>query len=265
MSNTTGLTPTVSRISLHTPDPSQLYDKINTMLQHNLIASATHFAEILHHMTQSTCHGVLFARCLYLGDEKRRCLGMLEQLGYLNAASIQQLRDGPSNTNTFTRSDDIISAVLLAAQCLFDVEQYEDCVTLLDPLLGNDKQQHHSNKLNTIGSSLKLGALVFLLGKCFEALDNKPRAVKLFLRTLQIDPFLVEAVDFLVTKHLLTHKERLILLLELETALKDTDSAWLLSHYRCVYRNICHISEYILVFYLCIVCMCVALYSMMRK
>jgi hypothetical protein len=93
---------------------------------------------------------ILFGRCFFAKREYRRCLGALEQSDLLHSQGILQIADlfnpDPNSTsidsnqitaiNTLeTRHINILEALLLASQCLIELEQYEDCVHLVEPLL----------------------------------------------------------------------------------------------------------------------------------
>ena len=91
-------------------------------------------------------------QCFYLLNQPRRCLAALEQRGFLSAHNTQLLSDalltvadipvygnesdaGPLSGSKYT---DLVAAFQLAARCLFPLDEYEDFVTLLGPLISLD-------------------------------------------------------------------------------------------------------------------------------
>ena len=85
---------------------------------------------------------ILYATCFFRGNEFRRCLAALEQRSMLSAEIMQQVSNaittakGNSN-NVWPNCETIpcyITGILLAAQSLFQLEQYEDCLILLESM-----------------------------------------------------------------------------------------------------------------------------------
>ena len=218
----TGLTPSVSRISLTQVDASSLHVLALRMLESNHASSALHYAQQLYKLTKSIAHGILCARCHYLSDEKRRCLGVLEQLGFLGADVIQAVRE------TAPESQDYLTAIVLAAQCLYDLEQFEDCVALVDPLIGIDRFK--ASQPFTSDGAHKFASLYFTLGKSYDSTDNRNKAIRLLVKAVQTDPYLVEAAEYLMSRSLLTPKQKANLLQELEVEFQS--ETFLLEHYR---------------------------------
>lgn len=218
----TGLTPSVSRISLTQIDATSLQSLALRMLESNHPHSALHYAQQLHKLSKSTADGILCARCHYLADEKRRCLGVLEHLGYLGADAVQAIREGSPE------GQDFLTAIALAAQCLLDLEQFDDCIELVDPLMGVDRFK--AGQVFASDGARKFASLYFTLGKCYDSTDNRNKAIRFLVKAVQTDPFLIEAAEYLMSRSLLTPKQKTSLLQELEVEFQQETS--LLEHYK---------------------------------
>ena len=117
-------------------------------LRNGVTGTACILADRLLRMADSCLSDVvLFARCFQCAGEPRRCLAALEHKGMLGAQVITDLSEllAPKSLSDGAEAEaeaevpvfffDYLGAVHLAAQCLLELEQYEDCVHLLDPLL----------------------------------------------------------------------------------------------------------------------------------
>lgn len=133
-----------------------------------------------------------------------------------------------------------ISGIELAAQCLFSIEQYEDCVTLLQPLvyLENDdirsfktieKQRLTDNNINI------MAGIYCLIGKCYDLLDHKPRALKALVISLKLDLACVEAAEYIVDNSLLSEIEKRHLFSELSEL--PYIRSWMLQFYKILLLN----------------------------
>lgn len=104
-------------------------------------------------------------QCFYLQNQPRRCLAALEQRGLLSAHNTQLLSEmlltaslspvsmgflGKDESSICSGSNfaDLVSAFQLAARCLFSLEEYEDCVTLLGPLVALDYDNERDSEDN---------------------------------------------------------------------------------------------------------------------
>lgn len=222
----TGLTPSISRISLAQVDVPTLHALTLRMLESNHHNSALQFAQQLYRLSKAVAHGILYAKCFFLTDEKRRCLGILEQMGFLGAEAIQAVREmSPGYI-------DYLSAILLAAQCLHDLEQYDDCIALIDPVVGNEKFK--AGQIFASGGTNTFASLYLVLGRCYDSVDNRAKAIRFLTKSVQTDPYLVEAVEYLLTRSLLSPKEKLSLLQELEVEMQTEH--WLIDHYRFLFH-----------------------------
>jgi hypothetical protein len=97
-------------------------------------------------MNELTYYGLI--SCLHGSSEYRRCLALLEQKGMLSASKLLNISslvrpdtDDPKHHSILKHDDRFheincsLSAVLLAAQSLVKLEQYEDCLILLEILI----------------------------------------------------------------------------------------------------------------------------------
>jgi len=86
--------------------------------------------------------------------EPRRCLATIEQRDLVSAEVIGELFQLLSNNAHIGLEKDSFAnkfyAVILAGQCLFSLQQYDDCVSLLNPLLSDS----HIKYANGPGSTL---------------------------------------------------------------------------------------------------------------
>jgi hypothetical protein len=92
---------------------------------------------------------LIFAQCFQLSGEHRRCLVTLEHKGLLGVDVIAPLSEAlkvpdksPSQKSRNAADHFLspsqhsqLSAVYLAASCLFRLEEYEDCIAFLEPFI----------------------------------------------------------------------------------------------------------------------------------
>jgi hypothetical protein len=72
-----------------------------------------------------------------LAGEQRRALVVLEQKGLLSATEVTEVGQGLASGLSGDNSEkyDRIEAVAIAGRCLINLSQYEDCLSLLQPLI----------------------------------------------------------------------------------------------------------------------------------
>ena len=206
--NTSTLTPLLKTMMVKEQSgkrcPSdQLRDLVADCTSKGLFVSAALYAERLMRLTGNNVADIIvFARCYLLSGEHRRCLAILEQKGLLSASIIRGLSDSirPTTVNNLHDLSENISAkcdhinligIQLAAQCLFSLEQYEDCISLLDPLLITDDEANYAECIS--------------LAQAFFETDNKNR-------TNSINTGNIIDYSLLLTFFLLTHSSGLNLL-----------------------------------------------------
>ena len=111
--------------------------------------------------------------------------------------------------------------VLLVGRCYLETEQYEECVKKMSPgIIGDGKKMEAiSAKAKSFKAKYSL-----ILGKAYEALDNRERAIECYKITLENDVFCSEAFEILVDHHLLSASEEVNLLEQLNFT---PESVWL--------------------------------------
>lgn len=117
-----------------------------------MLQSACFLAERLtRHVGASTEDFVTYANCLFATGECSRCIAVLESFGLLSAQVIEYLHCVVTSKSAESERRkreihteleanefwDKLAAVNLACRCLCAMSQYEDCLSLMDPLIGN--------------------------------------------------------------------------------------------------------------------------------
>lgn len=137
--------------------------------------------------------------------------------------------------------NDEFRAIGLAAQCLFSIEQYEDCITLLQPLMHLGTQEPRSDHMvarirnlfgnisNNSNSVNDMSGLYCLVGRCYDQLEHRARAVLAFRMALRIDIRCIEAGEYLADNGLLTQVELCHLYEDLSSMYPH---CWLLPYYK---------------------------------
>ena len=150
-----------------TMDTNSLRLLVQDALHKHMFGTASFIAEQITRASDASIGDLLiFAKCFYLQHQPRRCLAALEQRGLLSAQNTQLLSEalvngigsssgiydshnasirapGISSSSSSSSSPpldmsnllDLIAAFQLASQCLFSLEQYDDCVALLEPFV----------------------------------------------------------------------------------------------------------------------------------
>lgn len=183
-------------------------------------------------------------QCFYRGGQYRRCLAILEQKGYLSATVVVDLGRWLLINSVQTSSEELdnfkerICGIELAAQCLYSLEQYEDCVSLLQPLVPLDLGDNIVERLETMfhKSSNRtdvnpLSCMYCILGKCYDMLDHRSRALRALTVALRLDLSCIEAAEYIADSCMLTAAAKNTLFQSLCAA---SDSCWLLEFYRVI-------------------------------
>ena len=181
---------------------------------------------------------VLSAQCFFQNAEYRRSLAMLESKGLLSIENIQTvceminasdhsiqeekdnqdkqsdtlLLSSASSSSSSSSKMHIVSAIQLASTCLLKLEQYDDCLALVEPLLtkGESMDALELKQLQKYSSSSEVNIFAGIFtnaGRCFDMLENRPRAIKAFNIALEIDVACIEALDYMVQNSLLTRAD----------------------------------------------------------
>lgn len=185
------------------------------------------------------------AQCYYDNGEPRRCLSLLERKGMLShqriASIAEYVKPLQFSIVSVPPTDDILvslKSVLLAAQCLFLLEQYDDCITLLSEVTVLDEGSSfiESNSLFKDAQGISpLSAVYCLLGKSLDILENRSKAVQAFLLSIQLDPACVESAKYIVQNSLMSDLELMDLYSRLDNSISD-DRRWILAIYRDIFR-----------------------------
>jgi hypothetical protein len=120
---------------------------VQDALRKHMFGSAVLMAEKLIRMPSvTTADMVLFADCYFQSGEYRRCVAVLEQSGLLSAQTLSEVGEylhpsndddnklATANIESFSLFEKI-NAIQLGARCLMVLEEYDDCINLLDSLL----------------------------------------------------------------------------------------------------------------------------------
>ena len=236
---------------------------------------------LLSHPSSGLVDCILFAKCFYLNGETRRCLAFLENKGLLSAGLIRTLslairpsEPHPSPMNGYNIGRDVghddvvgsleekLAAVQLASQCLFSLEQYEDCLLLIDPIIcvdipdgydiGISKEKEHilvssdvavetaqllfSSCASDRTSLNVMSGLYTTAGKCLDKLESREKSIRAFVAAIRIDLACTEALDYLVTNSMLTISEKasLFKILKKENFVEDVNKqrGWLWPYFQ---------------------------------
>ena len=114
---------------------------IRDALNKHMYDSASIVAEKLARNSSNINDIVLFADCYFHSGQYRRCIGVLEQSGILNAQILSEISksiqsfDMINNTEQLEQLSAKLNAINLGAKCLLLLKEYEDCIVLLDTVL----------------------------------------------------------------------------------------------------------------------------------
>lgn len=172
----------------------------------------------------------------------------MEQRGFLSAASVADtgkwLNGSVVDTSAAADFEGKIEAIALAAQCLFALEQFEDCVSLLQPLiLLNDSDgiaaEDYVDRIKALFNPSQAGqqgfsvnpmsALYCVLGKCYDMLEHRSRSLRALTLALHVDVACVEAAQYIADSSLLSKPAKLGLYKDL---LGRKPASWLADFYR---------------------------------
>jgi anaphase-promoting complex subunit 6 len=175
----------------------------------------------------------------------------------LSAKRIQKLYEyikQPFNANQLSETDtnDIkteIEIILLAAQCLFSIQEYDDCINLLYPIISLDEvfemskislvQQFkfvHKIFRKTKQDVDDMAGIFCIAGKCFDALENRSKSIKFLSIALGIDIACIEAAEYMIEHGMLLTKEKQIIFQNLHSNCSESKE-WLLPFYRTMFLN----------------------------
>lgn len=263
--NETSLTPGMTRLGRTPPSSSSSSasnkDKIRSMikdcLNKEMYSSAIFFAERLSRTNNAAISDhIQLAKCFQHANEHRRCLATLQQKGLLEVSVIGPLsnilrppnfsRQALSQSQSAQGEADFLtpvhlqhlSAVYLAGNCLYRLEEYEDCLTLLESLVHVDENVMEEVALRALSLfSLQemeihmVSALYCLVGKCYDSMDHRARSLRAFSTSLRIDPACTEAVEYMSQRGMLSQKEKRALLQRVVSLETHPAKEWLGPYY----------------------------------
>eukprot|EP01038_Epipyxis_sp_PR26KG_P012333 gene12333-16542_t len=238
---------------------------VRDMMQKSMYISAAFSAEQLTLMNGSTEFDIiLYAKCFYCNNEPRRCLAVLEQRGLLLSIRIAQLCEYllQYNNNCMDESIEIehniiiqqknqstCLAIQLAALCLYNVKEYDDCMMLLEPftMLGPENNSHESMLLMIermksvfiVDNSVEvneISSIYCTLGKCFDFVDNRGRAKKAFEMAIKIDIACLEALDCMINGNMIQNSDKESFFIELCENI-SSNRLWVLPFYKSALIN----------------------------
>lgn len=231
---------------------------VNDALNKQLHETSCYFAERLLRLPgRETSDDILFARCYYQAGEPRRCLAVLEQKGLLSAEALNELHEVlrpfniPINNNINSKSSsspaillsktmiDHLNAVHLASKCLLAVDEVDDCLALLEPIVFIENDDIAASAVahikdiapQTVDGINILSGIYCTAGRCLDQLENRPQALRAFLSSVRIDITCIETVEYVKSHGLLTSEERRNWLEEVNRVAGQVRQ-WLVPYYR---------------------------------
>ena len=208
------------------PNLVVLRDLVTQNLESFAYTSAIYYANILITATDSAPEDVyLLAKSYFAHREFHRALELLRQNDLVETKRRRSLP--PSLAQKI---------LLLAGQAYLETEKFEACVCLFmgkDPIgtelshVFEERTQHVFEGYAENGKTKS--AMALMLGKAYEALDNRARAVECYKLALQSDVYCAEAYTTMISHHLLTSVEETKLL---EETSFSADDEWLCLMYQ---------------------------------
>lgn len=136
-----------------------------------------------------------------------------------------------------------LNSVLVASQCLFLLEQHDDCISLLSNITLLDEGstvvdeavqilRTYPHDQSTISP---LASIYCILGKSFDVLDNRAKALQSLLVSVELDPACVEAAKYIVQNSLMSEIEQLHFFRKIENTILES-RRWLLPIYRDILK-----------------------------
>lgn len=196
----------------------KLREVVRDCMSKHLYSSAIFFADKVATFTNDPADIYMHAQSLFLGRHYRRAFHLL------NASKIV-LRD--------------LRFRYLAAQCLQELNEWNQCLSMLGEEVKVDEHGNLSNAANIYldkdrGEINITAAICFLRGKAYEALENRSQARSWYKAAIKADPLCYEALECLIENHMLTCDEEANLISSLQFGSED---GWLSSFYSCLIKK----------------------------
>mmetsp|Transcript_15598 Transcript_15598/g.23169 ORF Transcript_15598/g.23169 Transcript_15598/m.23169 type:complete len:1315 (-) Transcript_15598:252-4196(-) len=206
---------------------------------------ASFYGSILYAKTNLSTDAYLLAQALYQNDEKKRAILLLEQAGLLQTST--------TTTTTYYEQTkkpvDLklqMEATLLASSCYSSLGEWEEALVLLEGVMrynpphaeadyhntmfappyhsevesflhdGNDPRLYLLASTFTTDVINPVAKLCVARGKAYDELGNSTKACSFLKAALKIDVKCVDALHYLLERHLLTREEERDLICSLE-------------------------------------------------
>lgn len=200
-----------------TPQPTdlpslqlQLHKKANVYAHLGLTDTARFYVDKVLTSSDKPKHILYQARLFYQSQQYRRSLSLLQ------AHNLQVLD---------------AEARLLAAQCLFQLSDFEQCISVL----GDEDHQVDTGLAGRMSREVS-AALCVLRAHVYQRMENPPRAILWYKRALRCDIYCVEAFIGISQTSLVSADDALNFIKELTAKRTDDNShlyQWLSTYYRC--------------------------------
>jgi tetratricopeptide (TPR) repeat protein len=158
------------------------------------------------------------ANCLYLNKEFYRCVNIIQKynMTYYN-----------------------IKFLNLLGQALYACEDYESVISYLEK--DNLQVEKEISKVNNFNpNNLFQSVRHLLIGKAYEMQENKPPAIRNYIKALKYDPGNIEAFEQLITHCLLSSDEKYSIMNELTF---DKNNQWLYDYFLSKTHDKIYITE----------------------
>lgn len=201
----------------------KLRSVVRDCLGKHLYSSAIFFADKLVTMAGNATQDMyMHVQALYLGKHYRRAVHLIRRYNLVNAD---------------------VKFRYLAAKCLEEVKEWEDCLTMLGDgevdedgniaILDHDQGDTEFLDPQGAGDDREISitsAMCLLRGRALEAMENRSRALRWYKAALKADPYCYEAFTHLIDNHMLTSDEETKLLNSLKF---EPEDRWLSLLFSC--------------------------------
>ena len=121
----------------------------------------------------------------------------------------------------------------LTAKCLAECLELDECLATLDDAALLAVGEEAAVEGGGDGQVSMLAAMQLLRGSVYESQENWPLAARCYTAALHADALCYEALDRLVSNHMISTAEQRALLETLEPKLQAASAEWLRVYYRC--------------------------------
>lgn len=121
----------------------------------------------------------------------------------------------------------------LTAKCLAECLELDECLATLDEAALQAVSEETARDGGDDGQVRMLAAMQLLKGSVYESQENWPLAARCYMAALHADALCYEALNRIVSNHMISTTEQRALLESLEPKLQAVDAEWLRVYYRC--------------------------------